>query len=519
MAINKLTSSTLRLTGLASGLDTESIVKSLLDVDRLKVDRQQRLVTKLGWQGDAHRAVNLQLKNFREKYMRTLSSDNLLSAKAYNVYNTTLSKETSAVKITAGSGATAGAYTINSIERLASAASFSSAKLGESVSINTKLSDLTGIDFEITTIPGEEQEDGSFSEPTEIRSLSFSINGQSFTFNSNTMLSEVMSAVNSNAKAGVTMNYSSLKQSLTITGSTTGASSAVKIENGKGNLFGVNSVTGIENGERHGENAKLTIEGVEVERSSNAFTIDGITYSLKETSLNTAIKFEVERDVGAVVNKIASFIDSYNELIVSLQDKLKEDVHSAYEPLTDTERDQLSEKQAEQWEEKAKSGLLKGNSKLSNLLSTLRTAFYTSVESAGLSPSEIGLTTGNYGDGGKIVLNKDKLREAIEQNPTRVANLFTASSSSTDLSVKNSESGLISRISTAMSSYISFTTSETLDLNSKELNTATSKLSDLETWLSDNEENYYKRFSAMETALAKLNSQTGWISALLGGSN
>ncbi|MEN6472328.1 MAG: flagellar filament capping protein FliD [Clostridiaceae bacterium] len=521
MAVNSLNSSTLRLTGLTSGLDTESIVKSLLEIDQLKVDKQFKAVTKLEWQGEAYRAVNLQLKNFREKYMRLSSSDNMLTSKAYNISKATLTTDTSAVKITAASGVTAGAYTINSIDQLASAASFSSTdkKLGADVNVNTKISDLAGMEFEETeTAPAELDEEGNVVTPATVkRSFSFSINGAEFVFDADTTISNMISTVNASAKAGVTMSYSTLKQGFTVTGNTTGAGSAVNIENLTGNFFGENSAVGITGGEKSGQNAKLTIEGVEVERNSNNFTIDGITYLLKAESKNTEIKFEVERDVDAVVDKIASFIDAYNELITSLQGKLNETVYSTYEPLTDTERGQLTEKQAEQWEEKAKSGLLKGDSKLSSLISSLRSSFYTVVESAGKSAAEIGLTTGTYTDGAKIVVDKEKLRAALEKNPAQVTNLFTASSASEDGSESGAQSGgLITRLNNTMASYTSYVTAYTLDNNQRDLSAAETKMSDLEDWLSENEENYYKRFTVMETALAKLNSQTSWISALLG---
>ncbi len=518
MAVNGVNSSTLRLMGLSSGLDTDSIVKSLLEIDQLKVDKQSKLVTKLQWQGDAYREVNVQLKNFRDKYMNTLSPDNMFSAFSYKAFTASLTTDTKAVKISAGSTAMAGSHTINSIDRLASAATVSSSVRLEGVTVNTKLSELAGIEFDVQTIPGEVGEDGEPGEDVTVRTLSFSVNGQEFTFNADATLSSVISAVNGNAKAGVTMNYSSLKRGFTFSSNSTGDASAITLQNNTGNLFGTGGVLGIAEGTVNGKDALLTIDNEQVQRSSNNFTIDGVTYSLKAESKNVAIDFTVERDTEAVVNKVASFIDAYNELITSLQNKLQEKVYSTYEPLTDTERDSLSEKQIEQWEEKAKSGLLRNDSKLTGLLSTLRGAFYSAVEGAGASAYEIGLTTGEYGDGGKIVLDKDKLRSAIEQNPEQVSRIFAAVSSSTDPAEKNRQSGLVTRMFSTMNSYSNYVTKETLDLNGMQLSNAKSKLSNLEEWLSDNEEKYYKRFTAMETSLTKLNSQTSWISSLLGSS-
>ena len=89
-------------------------------------------------------------------------------------------------------------------------------------------------------------------------------------------------------------------------------------------------------------------------------------------------------------------------------------------------------------------------------------AFYTVVESAGISAAEIGLTTGSYGDGGKITVDKDKLRKALESNPDQVTNLFVATSKSDDKAQANKESGLIVRISNALLNYSSSVTSNTL---------------------------------------------------------
>ena len=118
----------------------------------------------------------------------------------------------------------------------------------------------------------------------------------------------------------------------------------------------------------------------------------------------------------------------------------------------------MKDKEIELWEEKATSGLLRNDAAISSLLSSLRSAFYTVVESAGISAAEIGLTTGSYGDGGKITVDKDKLRKALESNPDQVTNLFVATSKSDDKAQANKESGLIVRISNALLNYSSSVT-------------------------------------------------------------
>lgn len=500
-------SSMVRLSGLSSGLDTDSLVKSLLQVDQTKVDKEYKLKTKLEWTGDAMRAVNLEIKNFREKYMSVLNpSTNMFTSSAYNAYTVTMGTATSAVSVTAGPSATAGSYTINKVTQLATSAIKSSESpmfTGDNIGVGSKLSD-------------------AFSEDTfdSDGNISFSINDKTFTFSKDTTISSMMSTINSDATANVTMSYSSLKKGFTIASKSTGASSSVKIANISGNAFADTADAAafkISAGTKNGLNAMAQIEGVNVEKSSNTFTIDGITYSLKaETG---AVNFSVDRDVDAVYNKISDFIDAYNTLVSDLQSKLDEEVNSDYAPLTDAERAKLSDTQAEKWDEKAKSGLLSDDNNIRSLLTNLRNAFYSAVSGAGKSASDLGLNTQAYATTGKITIDETKLKTALANNPDLVAKVFTSVSSATDASTKNKESGLITRISGLLNNYISTSTDVTLAQNTTQIKQATSELADLNDWLSNNEEKYYAKFTAMETALSKLNSQSGWLSSLLSSSS
>lgn len=500
-SVSELNRQVLRFSGMSSGLDTESIVESLLKVDQYKVDKQYKLKTKLEWKSEAYRDVNLQLRTFRQNNMSALNAQtNMFSSDSYKTFKASLLTQSNSVSVSANSAATAGTMTIDSITRLATAASPSSTGVFSSdISLDTALADL---DFasELTFEDGE---------------ISFSINGETFTFNEEDSLSKVISTVNANSNAGVTMSYSSLKKGFTIASKATGESSTVDIVNLKGNAFAdEDSAFKIAQGEYHGQNALLSIDNVTVEKSSNSFTIDGITYSLKAQS-NSAISFSVERDITATYDKIVSFIDNYNELISSLQSKIDEEINSSYEPLTDEEREALSETQATQWEENAKSGLLRYDSNISSLLSTMRQAFYEVVQGTGKSAADIGLSTGSYADKGKIVIDGDKLKAALENNPDEVAKIFTNASSSTDATTKYKESGLVTRISNAMAQYTETSTSVTLENNDEAVTKADDRLEQLQDWLQERESSYWKRFTAMETAIATLNSQTSWLQSQL----
>ena len=493
----------LRLSGLSSGIDTDAVVKAMLTTEQTRVDKQKQTTTKLEWKANALREINTLIKNFRSSYLSVLNpSSNMLSASAYNIYTTTLLTPTSAVSISAGSSAVAGKVTINSITQLAASAKVSSTDVftGESLNTGTRLEDL-----ELAT-PLLFDSDGN---------ISFSINGKDFTFSKDTTLSEMMNTINS-SEAGVKMTYSSLTKGFAITAKATGSSSRVEIQNISGNAFAEEDAAfGIAAQEPvYGQDAILTIEGRQVVKSSNTFTIDGITYTLNDES-SAPISFNVQRDVESAVNKITSFIDAYNSLITTLQNKLEEKVYRDYLPLTDVQKESMKDKEIELWEEKAKSGLIRNDAAISSLLSSLRGAFYTAVESAGVSAAEIGLTTGSYGDGGKITVDKDKLRKALENNPDMVTNLFTAISKSEDKAQANRESGLIVRISNALLNYTSSVTDNTLASLEKRISDSKDAEDTLLDRLAVRQEALYARFTAMESALASLSSQSSWLTSLL----
>jgi len=493
----------LRLSGLSSGLDTDSIVNSLLKVDQYKVDRQFQSKTKLEWKRDAFRDINLMLRNFREDYMSVLKSENnMLSKTAYNNYDVTMLDETSAVTISAGYSANTGNLTINNITQLAEAGKAESLSVfnTDTISLDTALMDLDLV----TPMTFQDNE------------ISFSINGEVFTFSEDAGLSEVISTINSNADAGVTMTFSSLKRGFTIIADETGAASTVDIVNIKGNAFdAANSALGIAEGSYTGQDAMLTIENIAVTKSTNSFSIDGISYTLRDTSAES-ISFNVERDVDSTVDKIMNFVEAYNELLGTLQDKVDEPVYRTYDPLTDAERDVLGESQIEKWEEMAKSGLLKNDSNVSGMINRLRSSFYTQIEGLGKSAADIGLKTGSYQNKGKIFVDEERLRQAVENNPQEVEDIFIKISDSDDASTKYSESGLISRMSDLFIDYTKNATYNTIANTESSISRAEARMKQLISTMERNEDRYWAKFTAMETALARMNSQASSILSQLG---
>jgi flagellar hook-associated protein 2 len=507
MAINSLSST--RITGLASGLDTESIVESLMQIEQLKVNRELRSQTLLKWKEEALESVASELTTFKQTYMSVLSPSNMMSSGVYNVFDVTLSgTNTSAVTISANATAVSGSHVIDQVVNLAEA---SRAESSAGVSGAGQLSESNSALLK----------DLDFSTPLTFESgkISFSINGEAFEFSETDSLQKMLNTINSSS-AGVTMNYSRLTDKFTLSTKETGAATELIIENTTGNAFGDTGAFKIGTGTiQNGEDASVVIDGVSVTRSSNQFSIDGISYTLnEETAVGETISFRLTQNVDTAVDKIKSFVDAYNKLIMKLDGLLTERKsidEQNYTPLTEDEKLGMSEEQIEKWETIAKKGMLYNDSSIRGMLDSLRKTLYTAVEEAGLSPAQIGIKTGDWRNKGQLVVDETALRSALQKDPQQVMSIFTNISESEDPATAYAENGLLRRISNIMTQYDD-RSDTTLDTISDNLKTLTEKIDTMEEKMAEIEEKYFKKFTAMETAMSKLQSQSSWISSLMG---
>ncbi len=346
--------------------------------------------------------------------------------------------------------------------------------------------------------------------------LSFSINGNAYTFGTDTSILDMMYSINSSG-AGVTVRYDDSAETFSITSVDTGEDAVISIVNSAGNAFGASGAFGIAEGATYGteygtrgQNALCTIEGVSVTRSENPFTIDGLSYTLKKET-GEAVDFTVSRDFTKTVDAVKAFAEAYNGLMDKLTGLLEEkDYSTDYKPLTAAQEDEMSETQIEKWNEKAKSGLLRNNRDLVNFLKSIKSAFFSSLGGTGKTMSSIGIATGSYfsDDAGKILVDEDALKAALEKNSDSVVSMFTNS--------KEGSKGLVYKISDSVNSYL-----QKLDKDQKSTTKKTDDLDDkigeLEDGLDDMAERYYARFSAMEQSLSKMYSMSSMLSSMLSG--
>lgn len=273
----------------------------------------------------------------------------------------------------------------------------------------------------------------------------------------------------------------------------------------------------------NGQNAKVTYnDNSDAEYSSNVFTINGM--SIRANKLGE-VNVTVTQDVDTAVKSIKDFVDKYNELIDKIDKKTLEKKNRDYQPLTDDQRQSLDDDQIKKWEEQARLGDLHSDSILTKVLSNMRSDlnnFVTSLSSGDIRQlSQIGIQTGAYFERGKLYIKDEAaLRSALASNPEQVMRLFNYDDPTVK---KSSQDGiavrLFDRISDAMKEITdkAGAASATSDNSfvAKDLKDINKRITAMETTMTDKENRYYKKFSAMEQALSKFNSQSSSLSAFM----
>lgn len=371
--------------------------------------------------------------------------------------------------------------------------------------------------------------------------ISFTINGESFTFDSTDTLDDMISTVNKNTAANVTMKYDANTDQISITANSMGAGNTINIADTNGTF-----VSAVLTTLNPGQDAQVVIDGQRMTRSSNSITQDGVTYTLKATT-STAASVSVAQDVDGIYTKVSNFINAYNTLIKEINDKISESYDRDYSPLTDAQTSSMSDTEITNWNKKASTGLLEHDSTLQNLVYNMRSALMSAVEGQSLNLTKIGITTGTYSEKGKLYIDETKLKQAISDDPDAVMNLFTQKStsypgtttvrmlSSSERSTRTQEEGLAYKLYDIIQDNVgtvrdsngnkglliqkagtSDDASDTTNALSKEMDTLADKIAAEQKRLNTEEDRYYTQFTNMETVLEQLSSQSSIISSFSG---
>lgn len=503
--VNSVYNNSNRITGMFSDMDTDALVKNLCAAQQTKIDTQYRKKQSSEWKNTALTEIADKVKEFSNTYCSVLGSSSMLKSSTYSKYSVTTTSTSGAVTVDAGGEAFDGKITV-SVEQLAGNAA-ANGKTG--ISTGTELS------AKNTATLSEL----AFATPLQFDAkgnISFKINGKKFEFSGDTTLQNMISTINADADANVTMKYSRLTDSFTVTSDNGGKDGKVTIENISGNAFGEGGAFGIGEGvfTEGAQNAIAYINGVRVEREENEFTIDDVSYKLNATT-EEEMQFSVTRDFSSTVDAVKTFVNAVNDLLssVKLYTDAKDETRT-YKPLTDAEKDEMTEDEIEKWEARAKGGILSGNQDLENLLSSIKDAFFSNAGGTGKNLTSIGISTGGYfdTDAGLLKLDEDALKAALEKDSDAVVNMFTGGNSS----VSKEKQGAVYQLRNSLNAYLS-TSNNLVEGLDKEVTGIEDEIDTMEDKLAKLAEKYYNKFAAMETALAKLNSTAGYISSMFAG--
>ena len=495
----------MRISGLNSGMDTEQIIKDIMTAQRIPVDRVFQQKVKAEWQRDAYRDVNTKLSRFRN-----FAFDMRLSSTLQKY--TATSSRTDILSASATGRAQPGTYDLE-VTQLAKSARYVS----------------DDVDLWKPVEPGESGDDGT--TPPELKHTEFSMqaaDGKTMVeikIGDKDTLADIAAKINSNKELGISAFVHG--ESISFTTTATGAEAAIVGDKAFNDIFGMEPALG-ENELREygrGQDAIVKINGLETTQSSNTFDVNGVTVNLLdavEEGDPVKVRIEVRQDVDAVVDKVKEFVNMYNELVDELNLATREKVYRDFPPLTDAQRADLSDKEIEIWEEKAKSGLLRSDSIVSSVLSEMRLALGAAVKDKDgntMTLAQIGITTGSWYEYGRLNINEDKLRSAIEENPDVVQNLFAQGGD------EGSEPGISRRISSVLDSGMKrlentagkASISYDQSFLGERIRDYESRLSAMEERLLRYEQSQWAKFTAMERVLGQLYSQGDWLTQQLAG--
>lgn len=538
----------IRITGLNSGLDTEAIISELVSAYRTKEEKYQKAQTKLSWKQDAWKDLNIKVRSLYDNI------SNLRFTSAWTMKKTTVSDSTKAT-VTAAGSCVNGTQTLK-IKQLAkgtyiTGGEISNTSAGTAPTSATKLSELgytgSGGDIQVKDSSGNVVKTVSVTGNTTIKDLVSALNGAGDT------------------KA----SFDATNKRIFMTSNKTGEQNAFSLDGDADILktVGLSKEGGASIVDA--QDSEIELNGAKFTSANNTYTVNGLTIDCLAETGNSEISITTSVDTQSMYDQVKSFLSQYNSLMKEMYSLYNADSAKGYEPLTDSEKDQMTDTEVEKWEEKIKAALLRRDDTLDGIMSTMKNAMSTSyyiyngnavtydsdkqyykcngnaiknsdgsyVTSASqlklwasangakkYSLSSFGIKTEAYAtmtansSQDTYHIDGDADDSVSKNNSDVLMNMLSSDPDTVSSFMKQLTSGLYSAIDTKMKSVKGLSSSYTIynDIEmAREYSDYTDTISKWEDKLTDLEDSYYKKFAAMESALASLQSQSSSLSSLL----
>lgn len=567
----------MRVSGINSGLDTDSIVQELVSAYNTKTEKYQKEQTKLSWKQEIWKGLNTKV------YSLYNNVGKLRFSSAYSTKKTT-SSDTTKATVSASSNA------VNGTQKLHVLATAQSGYLtGGKLSLREEVTDTDG-----TTKLQDVK--GTVKAETKLSEIGFTGDEASLNINTTdeegnavtktvslTKDSTIQDVVNALKDNGLNASFDANNGRIFVSSKNTGKAAdfslssattklvekkdadgnVIKDSNGKPELESValsaeeqaaskkligllgldtdsSNTYGNKAAKIDGRDAVIALNGVKYTNTTNDFAINGLNISVNGvtddvadpdstdlSSLNdsTAITINTATDSQGIYDTVKDFLTEYNNIINEITKLYNADSAGSYEPLTDDEKDKMSDTEIEKWETKIKDSLLRRDSSLSSVMNAMMTSMSQPIEINGksYSLSSFGIQTLGFlnaaeneqnayhidgdEDDENTSGNDDKLMAAITSDPDTVIEFMKQLSTNLYKSIDDQMQ------SNDLRSRYKIYNDKEMD---KQYTNLTKTIKEWESKVSDKEDYYYKQFSNMETALAKLQSQTSSISSMLG---
>ena len=568
----------MRVSGINSGLDTDSIVQELVSAYNTKTEKYQKEQTKLSWKQEIWKGLNTKV------YSLYNNVGKLRFSSAYNTKKTT-SSDTTKATVTASSSA------VNGTQKLHVLATAQSGYLtGGKLSLREEVTDTDG-----TTKLKDVK--GTVKAETKLSEIGFTGDEASLNINTTdeegnavtktvslTKDSTIQDVVNALKDNGLNASFDANNGRIFVSSKSTGKAAdfslvsattkfvekkdadgnVIKDSNGKPTmesvalsadeqaaskkligLLGLDTDSSNAYGDKaakiNGRDAVIVLNGVKYTNTTNDFAINGLNISVNGVTddvadpdsdaclsgLNdsTAVSINTTTDSQGIYDTVKDFLTEYNNIINEITKLYNADSAGSYEPLTDDEKDKMSDTEIEKWETKIKDSLLRRDNSLSSVMNAMMTSMSQSIEINGksYSLSSFGIQTLGFLNAAENEQNayhingdeddentsgkEDKLMAAIASDPDTVIEFMKQLTTNLYKSIDDQMQ------SNDLRSRYKIYNDKEMD---KQYTNLTKTIKEWESKVSDKEDYYYKQFSNMETALAKLQSQTSSISSMLG---
>ena len=599
------------MSGLMSGLDTESLVKSMAANTKNRLNTKKQKLQTLQWKQEAYRSSISKISDFQKKFLDWGSDTSIKANSVMNKYKAESTNDKLAVS--ANSSATPATYYISastaaSAAQVKSAGSISTDRINLDFSKNVDgkeytvqmtyngttrdvtfkgstdadtakanfleaanntfkdiKTDAQGFEFKdgTSTLVFNNANDGirhtfSIKYNSEAVGLSntigstmgtttklsdaafntalngdkfeFSINGEKFTFEKSSTVGDVINAINK-ADIGVKASFSTMTQSFKLESTETGTAGKLNIEQTNGNLLNslFNSSDDFTKKDAYGKNGTITISTdgenyTTYTSASNEYSFDGTTFNIAklgnfDSSVDGVDEITVttEKDTSSIKDTVIKFIDAYNQLLDDVYGEIQtsrpKKNGSYYDPLTDEQEEEMKSDEIEKWNNEAKKGLLYQDNYLSTFVSSIRGAMSSSkVDGFTLYDLGISLAT-DWKSNGKLVVDEDKLENAINTYGDKVTSFFVDSDKGLAATLNNEIDRAISTRDKKVGylsgiAGIENTTTEKDNALYSQINNMQTLINNLQTRYENEMERYWKQFTTLETYMSNMQSQS-----------